>query len=266
MAKLQEGILGPFTGKVGTVVGYLWKGRAVVRAYSRRVRYPNTEGQQAERNWFVRMVRFAAEARPALLLGLRDAAARGQMTEGNLFVKRNKGCFALDGSVDYSRLLFSEGPTAPVRFEGCEVDAGQVLRVRYGRGGGRGGDAVYVYAYCPQSGQGLLSAAARRDDGTLAMLLPDEWRGCRLEVYGFAVDAAGRASRSVWLQADPAEASQSAAGNKKGTEPEAPSLKAVVSAAVTADVCASSVPQSPPSQACGESAWPYGCTPAVRIR
>ncbi|MDY6371088.1 MAG: DUF6266 family protein [Bacteroidales bacterium] len=93
MAKLEQGILGPFRGKVGTVVGYLWRGRQVVRAYRREINYPNTEQQQAEREWFVGMVRFAATARQALLLGLREKASRDVMTEGNAFVRMNKGCF-----------------------------------------------------------------------------------------------------------------------------------------------------------------------------
>ena len=93
MAKLEQGILGPFRGKVGTVVGYLWRGRHVVRGYRREINYPNTESQQAERDWFVSIVRFAATARQALLLGLRERAARDQMTEGNVFVKMNKHCF-----------------------------------------------------------------------------------------------------------------------------------------------------------------------------
>lgn len=197
MAKLEQGILGPFTGKVGTVVGYLWKGKALVRAYRREVRYPNTERQQAERGWFVQMVRFAAAARGALLLGLREAAAREQMTEGNLFVKRNKGCFGLDGAVDYERLQFACGSVGVAAFERYDVDDGGTLEVRYGRGVGRGQDAVYVYVYCPDLGQGLLSAAAARRDGVLRMALPDEWAGRELAVYGFCVDAAGHASRSV---------------------------------------------------------------------
>ncbi len=93
MAKLEQGILGPFRGKVGTVVGYTWRGMACVRAYRKEINYPNTEQQQAEREWFVSMVRFAARARQALLLGLRERAARDQMTEGNAFVKMNKHCF-----------------------------------------------------------------------------------------------------------------------------------------------------------------------------
>ena len=116
MAKLEQGILGPFRGKVGTVVGYLWRGRQVIRAYRREINYPNTERQQAEREWFVGMVRFAATARQALLLGLRERAARDGMTEGNAFVKMNKSCFGRDAA----RRVRSETPLRPAATSPCE--------------------------------------------------------------------------------------------------------------------------------------------------
>ena len=116
MAKLEQGILGPFRGKVGTVVGYLWRGKPVVRAYRREINYPNTERQQAERDWFVSMVRFAATARQALLLGLRERAAQWQMTEGNAFVRMNKSCFGRDAACR----VRSETPLRPAATSPCE--------------------------------------------------------------------------------------------------------------------------------------------------
>ena len=41
MARLTEGILGPFSGKVGTVVGYRWRGVPCVRGYVRQINYPS---------------------------------------------------------------------------------------------------------------------------------------------------------------------------------------------------------------------------------
>ncbi len=262
MAKLEQGILGPFTGKVGTVVGYRWKGLPVVRGYRRAVRYPNTERQQEERSWFVQMVRFASVARGALLLGLREAAAREQMTEGNLFVKRNKDCFALDGRVDYERLVFACGSAGSASFEGYAVDDDGVLDVRFGRGIGRAQDRVYAYVYCPDLGQGLLSAPAERRDGRLRMALPDEWAGRGLVVYGFCVDACGQASRSAYVP--PME--ETVAGvamqeNEKGTSPVGLSLVSdgVTAVGVSVDpplagASWSSGRQSPRLRACGESA------------
>ena len=125
MAKLEQGILGPFRGKVGTVVGYLWRGKHVVRAYRREINYPNTEHQQAEREWFVGMVRFAATARQALLLGLRERAAREQMTEGNAFVKMNKHCFGRTHAP-----VAACGGTTPSNLEGVLKCRDAACRVR----------------------------------------------------------------------------------------------------------------------------------------
>ncbi|MBP3762247.1 MAG: hypothetical protein J6I49_00005 [Bacteroidales bacterium] len=206
MAKLEMGILGPFRGKVGTVVGYVWKGRAVVRGYRRAVRYPNTENQRLEREWFVEMVRFAATARGALLLGLKEKAARWQMTEGNAFVKLNKGCFRRGGAVDYEHLVLSEGPAARVVSKSATVDADGVLRVEYERNGGqrhsRGGDRVYLYAYNTVTRQGLLSAPAERRQGRLAMQLPDGWTAADTQAWLLALDSDGRASASSYVPLD----------------------------------------------------------------
>ncbi len=95
MAILTNGIVGPFIGRVGPVVGYMWKGVHCVRAYVEHVRYPNTESQREERDWFVSMVRFASAARPALKPGFCRHAKDAGMTEGNFFVMMNKEYFSL---------------------------------------------------------------------------------------------------------------------------------------------------------------------------
>lgn len=203
MAKLEQGILGPFRGKVGTVVGYLWRGRQVVRSYRGEIHYPNTENQQLERSWFVSMVRFAATARGALLLGLRECAAELQMTEGNAFVKQNKRHFSLSGAVDYRHLVLATGAAAPVRFTAGAIDAEGILQVRFERNGGmsraKGSDRVYLFVYHTTTGQGLLSAAAERRSGRVAMQLPEGWTEPEVNVWGFVVDGEGRASRSTYI-------------------------------------------------------------------
>jgi len=240
MAKLEQGILGPFRGKVGTVVGYLWRGKHVVRAYRKEINYPNTEMQQAEREWFVGMVRFAATARQALLLGLRERAAREQMTEGNAFVKMNKGCFGRDAArrvrsaaamdmsraaaemascgstadaarrvrtgIDYERIRIAEGAAAPVRFTTASVDENNVLRVDFEKNSGmtraKGSDRVYIYVYNMDTREGLLSHPAERRRGQLEMQLPEGWNELSVRMWGFVVDGEGRASVSQYVAVD----------------------------------------------------------------
>lgn len=206
------GPMGPFVGKLGPAVGYLWKGRAVARAYVRHINYPDTELQRQERDWFVGMVRFAAEARQALLLGLRLRAAEEQMTEGNLFVKRNKQWFRREQGrvvVDYSRLALSCGPAAGVELTAATVGDGNVLTVSYqtlpGMRGAKASDDVRVYVYNASLGRGFMAAAARRGDRTLSVALPDGWVAEALHVYAFVLDSQGRPSPTAYVKAATAD-------------------------------------------------------------
>ena len=204
MAKLEQGILGPFRGKVGTVVGYLWRGQAVVRAYVREINYPNTAAQQAERDWFVSMVRFASAVRPALQKGFRRAAAEARMYETNWFVKSNKRHFRTqeDGSVavDYQRLALSSGSVAPVASESARVDADGVLEVCFDGQRqlrrSKATDEVTLVAYNARERKAVIASTVERRMGRVAVRLPDGWQRDELHCYLFAVDAQGEASAS----------------------------------------------------------------------
>lgn len=45
MGTIKKGILGGFSGKVGTVVGSSWKGIAYMRSLPQNMKNPRTEGQ-----------------------------------------------------------------------------------------------------------------------------------------------------------------------------------------------------------------------------
>jgi hypothetical protein len=52
MGTIKKGILGGFSGKVGTVVGASWKGIAYMRSLPLKVRNPRTEPQRMQRSKF----------------------------------------------------------------------------------------------------------------------------------------------------------------------------------------------------------------------
>ena len=62
-----------------------------------------------------------------------------------------------------------------------------------------GNDEVYVYAYCPEREEGVLSAPAYRKTGRVSLELPDRWQGKTVHLYGFAVDYEGTASVSTYI-------------------------------------------------------------------
>ncbi len=93
MAKLDMGILGGFSGRVGTVVGYHRHGAWFVRAYQPHIKDRKSAAQLEQRSRFKAMIQFASPATPVLRVGLRQVAADQQITEGNAFLKINKECF-----------------------------------------------------------------------------------------------------------------------------------------------------------------------------
>lgn len=221
MAKVYNNVLGDMVGKIGPLVGYLWRGQPVFRAYVKHIRYPDTERQQAERNWFVTMVRFAAAARPALLLGLRDSIRGKLLTEGNYFVQRNKQHFRYPTHndlsvtlglsshaqrhvvVDYSRLALSEGPVAPVVPTCADVTTDGILAVDFDRNCRqprcKDSDSVYLYVYDATEQRGLLSGPVRRSSAHHRLRLPDAWQTHDLHCYLFALDAQGHASATTYV-------------------------------------------------------------------
>ena len=206
MAVVFSGINGPFVGRIGPVVGYMWKRKNCMRAYVEHIRYPNTREQQRERDWFVSMVRFASNAREALKLGFYHKANSVNMTEGNYFVMTNKRYFErVDGqiNVDYAQLLIAQGPAADVYFRQPRFEENETVVVDFEKNGmqlrASGEDKVYLYAYAPGLGSGFLSAPVARRSKTLKIRLPEMWAGQEVHLYGFVVDRDGRPSNSTYV-------------------------------------------------------------------
>ena len=266
MAKQRFGINDAYRGTVGTVIGYEWRGKWCLRARPLRVHNPRTEKQQSNRMVFKQAVVLAGTMKLALRKGLHNVSMGLHITECNLFVKRNKGCFSLDESgrmpagsrrskgeeqgqrmlVDWERLIISEGSVAvPVFLKpvsniadggsksssplpGSEGDtACDRSGAKLGEGDRRvavveecvrneryitfpfapcgegekacGDDEVYVYAYCPEAAEGVLSAPAWRRGGSVRMTLPERWQGKEVHFYGFAVDLDGEASETAYI-------------------------------------------------------------------
>ena len=103
----------------------------------------------------------------------------------------------LDGNGRGSRYLGSspklgEGDRRGAVVEGC-------MEIPFEWDGGSGDDEVYVYAYCLEAEEGVLSASAWRRSGSVQLTLPDRWQGKEIHFYGFAVDEKGQASATVYI-------------------------------------------------------------------
>ena len=230
MAKLHQGILGGFSGTVGTVIGYRRNNQWFMRAKPRSVANPRTEAQQAHRRQFGDMVSLASKLLPALKVGMRHYAPQHAMTAGNAFVHLN---WVKDGVISLKDMKLSVGPVPMVTFTEMTVEDG-VLTLRWDKNlhhhGAKNEDTIKIYAYNEEQGLTQCVATAERRTRRLSTLLPDAFRDAHL--WALIEDPMGRTSESTYLEPITPSSCSS---------PSSPSIDSIPSIA--------SIPSTPPAPA-----------------
>ena len=112
MGKIKQGILGGFSGKVGTVVGGAWKGIDYMRSLATSVSNPKTSGQVAVRTNFATITRIMSKANPILKESNWRLASK--QSAFNAGVRINYKGAVVDGVLDMERLTFGEFSLAPL--------------------------------------------------------------------------------------------------------------------------------------------------------
>lgn len=192
MGKINQGILGGFKNKVGTVVGYFRYGDAIMRGLAGQVSNPRTPLQEAARARFA-LVTKAVNA----CLGFINAFYKqvGSRTRQNSAVSRNLNNGSVQGTgtsvtLDYSKFDVSQGG------EGVNVQAasvaqgtGHTLAFQWTDNTGvtpetLATDIVAVLVYNPARQQAVydVSNASRLDASTI-IAYPSLWAGEQVECY-----------------------------------------------------------------------------------
>ena len=240
MGKTDFGFMAGFSGRLGNLIGYRWRGRMCVRTMPSHYRDARTPEQLQQRALFKAVVRFAAKARQVLKKGMNAVSLDAQMTESNYFMRVNKRCFALAAGtqsprlrndeagsadiegettanqdeliVDYENLLLADGPVSPVAFYEPQMVDESTLSVDFEKNplhrAVKWEDLVYLVAYCPELGDFEISAPVYRRSNRLTMSLNPYWVGREVHLWGFVVDGKGRASQSQYLGGGILDASQ----------------------------------------------------------
>ncbi len=114
MGKLNMGILGGFSGTVGTVVGSTnKKGEDIIRAKSKKSRPASSKEQVSQQAKFGAVTRVMRGVNPVLKTGLKNTAAAENISPYN-YACRHALKNAITGTdenpeIDYSKLLLSDG-------------------------------------------------------------------------------------------------------------------------------------------------------------
>jgi hypothetical protein len=114
MGKLNLGILGGFSGTVGTVVGSTNKnGDDIIRARSKKPRTSNSAGQLKQQTKFGLVIGFMQGVNPVVKTGLKRVAAAEKLSPYNFACRYalNNAVTGTDAQpvIDYGKVMLSDG-------------------------------------------------------------------------------------------------------------------------------------------------------------
>lgn len=197
MGKLNMGILGGFSGTVGTVIGLSKKnGDDVIIAKSKRKRTSNTEGQVNQRTKFGLATGFMQTLNPLVKVGCKTVAGNDMSAYNyackHLMAKAIVGT-APDFEIDYSQVLVSDGQLSQPTNASAQLVNG-VVNFKWddntGLCNGTGTDKVVMIVYNVSNFElSFSTAAATRSSKAGTLNIPNSSVGDQLVFYMFLQSA-----------------------------------------------------------------------------
>ncbi|MCK5774811.1 MAG: hypothetical protein KAH25_01475 [Bacteroidales bacterium] len=192
MGKINQGILGGVSGKVGNVVGGNWKGIDYLRIMPASVANPKTPAQVDQRSKFVTVLRFLQSITPFLRVGYKNQAIK--MTQFNSAMsdtlKNSVTGTYPNYVIDYGNVLLSKGtlpnvlnPTANSAIPGNNIAFSWTDNS--GMGDASAMDKALVVVYCPELKDAtyITEGGSSRDAEGHTIAVPSSYAGKDVEVY-----------------------------------------------------------------------------------
>jgi len=189
MGTISKGILGGFSGKVGTVIGGVWKGIEYMRSIPASVSNPNTPAQLEQRSKFAAVVKFLKPLNSFLRIGFKNQAVK--MSAFNAALKANfkaiTGIFPAI-TIDYSKVLVSLGsfPGAlnPLAVAGIAGAIDFTWENNTWETDAMADDQALLIVYNPSKEAAVsFSGSVTRATGTQTITLPNSYTGDEVQCY-----------------------------------------------------------------------------------
>ena len=197
MGTIKQGILGGFSGKVGTVIGSSWKGINYMRGRAQSVKNPRTEGQVEQRSKFALTLDFLKPITAYVRTGYKTYATKKTAFNAAMsYIVKNavSGAFP-NYALDFSRVLVSRGSLTQPSIPNVSMSAGRAT-VTWNDNSGQG-DALPTDFAMPLA---FNTAAATRADQSAELNFPADWNGDTVELYiGFASADGINIANSIYL-------------------------------------------------------------------
>ena len=190
MARINQGILGPFSGKVGEVIGSNWKGIPYIKARPTKYHDAKTPRQLTHRMKLQTAHGLVRSIKPLIEIGFRNVT--GNQTPYNnavSYLMKN----ALVGEypevgIDPSKVMVSQGTLAGA--DDCSVSTkgdGTIAFLwgeAYSEGNASPEDQAFLLAYNFTQQQGVSNQFFRKDKSG-SIKIPKEWEGDGIACYIF---------------------------------------------------------------------------------
>ena len=190
MGTIKQGILGGFSGKVGSVIGGIWKGISYMRGLSLSHANPQTDAQLSQRQkWSVTM-HFLQPLSEFLKTGFKKYAVK--MTGINAAMSYNIKN-ALTGTypnfaIDYPNAWVARGNLAGALNQVAASTVAGTVHFTWDDNSSEIGASAYdktlLVVYNPAQHQAVtVSQLAERADGTQTITVPDSFSGDLVQCY-----------------------------------------------------------------------------------
>lgn len=207
MATYEKGILGAFTGTVGTVVGANWRGKNIMRSRPKKSSRIPTEAQMMQRERFATVTRFLTPIRGVYNryfgqnIGARsryNVATSYHITEAMEWVN---GTF----EIIYNKVMISKGELQGVQDGVATAEASNALRIDWidnsGQGMAMADDSLLVVIYAPELDLfEVFENKALREDTTVTLNIAAYFAGAQVYCWtSFVNDARKQSASSSYL-------------------------------------------------------------------
>ena len=188
MGTIKQGILGGFSGKVGTVIGSSWKGISYMRGRAQNVKNPRTERQMEQRSKFALTLDFLKPITPFVRTGFKAYASKQTAFNAAMsYIVKN----AISGTypnyaINFTNVLVSRGALETAKEPSAEVSAGSfIIKTRTEtNGSGQPTDLMMPLIFNANKGEAVFSTAgAARSVGQTTLATPADWAGDTVEVF-----------------------------------------------------------------------------------
>lgn len=208
MGTIKQGILGGFSGKVGTVIGGSWKGISYMRSQAQSVKNPRTDGQLSQRSKFALALDFLKPLTDVVRTGFKLYANKQTAFNAAMsytLANAISGDYP-DYELNFASALISRGSLTSAT-NGAATSANGSVTVTWGDNTGVGTakatDKALIAVLNADKGEAVtVSAGEARSTVTQTVSVPADWVGEEVQVYlGFISADAKEVANSVYLGA-----------------------------------------------------------------